>query len=245
MKLAVRLLLGIQLGLMCSFCSAQNSEVKTTTNQQEVVLHYLVQEPRVAGKTKKAIVLLHGLGSNEDDLFSLRDQLPKDCYIIAPRGKFTLSKGSYAWYHVDFSSGKPVYNPNEELQSRKAILQFLEKIKVKYGLDDIYLGGFSQGAIMSSTIGLLYPEKVKGIFCLSGRLLDEIKPSITPSPALQRMKVFMVHGTQDGMLGITNAREAKTYLEQLNVKVRYIEYPMGHQVIQKELDQLNLWFGEE
>src|SRR5436190_18070577 len=68
-----------------------------------MVLHYLVREPKIKSGPKKAIILLHGVGSNEKDLFSLADQLPDDFLVICPRGQFTLGPGRYAWFNVDFS----------------------------------------------------------------------------------------------------------------------------------------------
>jgi phospholipase/carboxylesterase len=184
---------------------------------------------------------LHGVGSNENDLFSLADQLPKDYYIISPRGKFTISEGSYAWYNVDFSKGKPVFDIKQEAQSRDAILLFINEMKVKYGFDEIYLGGFSQGAIMSCSISLLHPEKIKGVICLSGRILQEIRGGVKNDNELHKLKIFLAHGTQDGTLTVAFAREAKTYLEQLQTKLSYHEFEMGHQITSDVLKELNKW----
>ncbi|HEX8517902.1 MAG TPA: alpha/beta fold hydrolase [Bacteroidia bacterium] len=200
-----------------------------------------MKEPQTKSLKKKVIILLHGVGSNENDLFSLADQLPKDYYIISPRGKFTISEGSYAWYNVDFSKGKPVFDIKQEAQSRDAILLFINEMKVKYGFDEIYLGGFSQGAIMSCSISLLHPEKIKGVICLSGRILQEIRGGVKNDNELHKLKIFLAHGTQDGTLTVAFAREAKTYLEQLQTKLSYHEFEMGHQITSDVLKELNKW----
>lgn len=210
-------------------------------SKDSLALKYLIKEPSFKSEKKKAIILLHGVGSNEDDLFSLADQLPKDYYIIAPRGRFTLSEGNYAWYQVDFSSGKPVYNKEQELQSRATILLFIEQIKEKYNFDEIYLGGFSQGAIMSCSVGLLHPEKIKGVICLSGRILQEIRNDVKNKNELTKLKIFLAHGTQDGTLPIAFARDAKIYLEQHQTKLSYHEFEMGHQISSEVIRELNKW----
>jgi phospholipase/carboxylesterase len=207
-------------------------------------LKYLVQEPQIKSGKKKAIILLHGFGSNEEDLFSLANLLPKDFYIMCPRGLYTRSAGSYAWYSVDFSTVKPVYNTEQEIQSRKDLIVFIKQMKDKYQLEEVYLGGFSQGAIMSASIGLLQPKEVKGVFCLSGRILEEIKSKVKKGSDLQKLKVFMAHGTHDNTLPISNAREAKTYFEQLKVKLSYHEYNMEHQITIDVLNELNKWLKE-
>ncbi len=206
-------------------------------------MEYLIQEPLVKTAKKKALILMHGVGSNEKDLFSLVSYLPKDYYIICPQGHFALGGGRYAWYNVDFSSGKPVYSMQQEKESRELIRQFVGEMKAKYQLDEVYLGGFSQGGIMSYTVGLSDPKLVKGIVILSSRLLEEVKPLLAKqAPALQ---VFVSHGTQDGTLGIHYAREAKLFLEGMQVNLSYHEYAMGHQINQQVLADLNTWLSAQ
>jgi phospholipase/carboxylesterase len=154
-----------------------------------LALKFLIHPPKIKTSKQKAIVLLHGVGSNEEDLFSLAEYLPVDFWIISPRGYYTLGAGRYAWYEVDFSSGTPEINSTQEETSRKIIIQFIEQLKSKYQIEDIYLGGFSQGAIMSYSIGLAAPKIVKGIMALSGRILHEIRPLVVNNSYLQQLKI--------------------------------------------------------
>ncbi|NCI47421.1 alpha/beta hydrolase [Sediminibacterium soli] len=207
----------------------------------KTVLPYLIREPRVKTAAGKAVILLHGVGSNEQDLFSLAEQLPPDFYIISPRGPFTSGAGRYAWYQVDFSTGRPVYNKEQEAASREMIKRFMEQVQEKYQLQEIYIGGFSQGAIMSYSIGLLYPDKVAGVIALSGRLLEEIKPMVHKDAYLQRLKIFIAHGIQDGTLSIAYAREARAYLQTTGAPISYHEYGMSHQVNSEVVKNLADW----
>jgi phospholipase/carboxylesterase len=213
-------------------------------NADSLALQYLVREPVVKTKKNKGIILLHGVGSNEQDLFNLAGQLPNDFYIISPRGQFTLGADRYAWYSVDFSTGKPVYNTEQELSSRKVIAKFVEQVKEKYKLDHVYLGGFSQGAIMSFSVGLLNPKEIKGVIAFSGRLLEEIKPMVRKVDHLQQLKVFLAHGVQDNTLPVHYAKQAKDYIESLGIPLSYHEYPMGHQISNEVLLDLNSWIRE-
>jgi len=208
-----------------------------------MVLQYLVREPKVKSESKKAIILLHGVGSNEQDLFSLANQLPDDFLIISARGQFTLGAGRYAWYNVDFSTGKPIFDKAQELSSREVITQFISQVKQKYGVDEIYLGGFSQGAIMIYSIGLTNPTEIKGIISLSGRLLDEVRPLVIKNVDVQQLKVFVAHGIQDNTLPIQYAREAKSHLENLGVQLSYHEYEIGHQINGEVLNDVNEWLN--
>src|SRR6185436_346811 len=141
-----------------------------------------------------------------------------------------LGPNSFGWYQVDFASGKPIYNQAQELNSRNIILDFIEELKHYHSFDDkqVYLCGFSQGGIMSYSVGLTHPEKIKGIAILSGRLLEEIKPQVVKSPALADLKIFISHGTDDGTLTVKYARESLGYLKTLNLDPAYKEYNEGH-----------------
>lgn len=212
-----------------------------STITDTMILQYLVQQPKVKSEKKKSIILLHGVGSNERDLFSLANQFPEDFLIITPRGQFTLGLGRYAWFNVDFSTGKPVFNKEQELSSREVIKKFITQVKRKYELDEIYLGGFSQGGIMSYSIGLTNPKEVQGIICLSGRLLQEVRPLISKSNEVQQLRIFVAHGIQDNTLQIEYSRDAKSYLENLQVNLSYHEYDIGHQINARVLQDLNMW----
>lgn len=214
-------------------------EISTTPGS--LALPYLVKAPQAKEANKKALILLHGVGSNEADLFSLASQLPPDFYVVSPRGPFTLGAGRYAWYGVDFSTGGPVYNAEQEAFSRDLLRTFIRQVKSTYGVEDVYLGGFSQGAIMSYSIGLTHPAEVQGIIALSGRILEELKPLVKKEEYLRELSVFVAHGLQDNTLSIHYAKQAKAYLETLGVSLSYHEYPIGHQITGEVLQDLNNW----
>ena len=222
----------------------KTNHVKTVDTTEKLALNYLERSAKTNSGKKKALILLHGVGSNEQDLFGLASQLPDDFLVISPRGPYTLGAGRYAWYEVGFSTGKPEINAEQEKQSRETILKFIRQIKQKYQLDEVYLGGFSQGAIMSFSIGLTHPEEVTGILALSGRILTEIRPLVKPGAALQRLNVFISHGKQDGTLPVTYAREAREYLQPLGVKLSYHEFETGHNLSVQVLAELVNWLKE-
>ncbi|NDK55565.1 alpha/beta hydrolase [Pontibacter fetidus] len=223
----------------------QTIETNTPELQQGLALQYLVRPASAATIQPKAIILLHGVGSNEQDLFSLAQLMPDDFIVISPRGPYTLAAKRYAWYEVDFATGKPLINAAQEAQIRNTIADFIAQVKTTYKVDDVYLGGFSQGAIMSYTIGLLLPAAVAGILAFSGRILSEIRPLVKPGEELQQLNVFISHGTQDATLPVQYAREAKTYLQELGVEPTYHEYPAGHQLNNQMLTDMVTWLQQK
>lgn len=213
------------------------------TKGEELVLKYKIRKPLQSTSKPGLLLLLHGVGSNEEDLFRFTDSLPADLVIVSARAPYTLAPGKYAWYEVDFSTGKPVFNQEQATKSLQILKLFINQLVERYEIDSdqVYLSGFSQGAIMSYSAGLTFPEKIKGIAALSGRVLEEIRPLIKATPQLQKLRVFIAHGTEDRMLPIGYAREAKTLIDSYNLNLSYHEYPMGHGIDQHVLTDLNHW----
>lgn len=207
-------------------------------------LTYLVRESKIDIAKPPLLLLLHGVGSNEKDLFSFAPHLPDQFLVISARAPIALGPSSFAWYQVDFSTGKPVYNQAQEKKSRETILTFIEELKEHHSFDEkeIYLVGFSQGAIMSYSIALTHPEKVKTIGVLSGRLLEEIKPFVHASQA-SKLNVFISHGIQDTVLPIAYAEDAASYLKSLGVRVNFKKYSEGHGINQEMLNDLINWLN--
>jgi len=217
-----------------------------TYSQSTASLHYLVREPNVKTAHPPVIFLMHGVGSNEKDLFGLAKSFPDNFLVISARGPLTLGPDRYAWFHVDFGSGKPVINFKEQEDSRRLIAKFIGEMKTKYNFDatKIFLGGFSQGGIMSYSVALTHPGLIKGIAVMSGRLLPEIKPLVTDFDKLKGLSIFISHGTEDNVLGIDYARDAKNWLESKHLTPNYHEYTAGHQIIQPMLQDMLTWLSK-
>ncbi len=206
-------------------------------------LHYLVRQPAVASATPPVLLLLHGVGSNEEDLFSFADRIPDEYLVISARAPNTLGAGSYAWYQVDFSTGKPVYNLEQAEQSRTTLVHFIQELNKAHTFDParVYLCGFSQGAILAYSVALTRPDLVHGIAAMSGRLLEEVKPRITRTPELRLLSVLITHGTQDATLPVRYADEADTYLRSLGLAPMLKTYPDGHTINAAMLADLLAW----
>lgn len=214
------------------------------TKQTDTInLQYLYQAPRLKSDKPPLLILLHGVGSNEQDLFALAAQLPGKYLIVSVRGPITLGPESYAWYQVDFSNGKPSINKEQAEKSRTTILEFIEQLKTKHQFDttQVYLCGFSQGAIMSYSVALTQPNKIKGIAAMSGRLLEEVKPQIKDSAQLAHLKVFVSHGSNDQVLGVHYANESIAYLKQKGLQPTFKTYPDGHTINAAMLKDLLEW----
>ncbi len=214
---------------------------------KKLPLVYLVRQPGVEADTPPLLLLLHGVGSNEHDLFGLAPFLDKRFLIISVRAPNTLGPGSYAWFEVNFTPQGPVIKPEQAVASHKMLITFLKEAITAYNADpkQVYLMGFSQGAIMSASIALIQPELVAGAVLMSGRIPPEIRTHIASHERLSGLPLLVVHGTADMVLPIRYGRDSRELLSSLPVQLTYHEYPMGHEVSQESLSDVTTWLTKQ
>jgi phospholipase/carboxylesterase len=207
-------------------------------------LHHLVREPKVKLDKNPAILLLHGYGSNEEDLFSFATELPEEYYVISARAPYDLTYGSYAWYAINFDADENKFSDLDQARSsRDLIVEFIDECLSKYAIDieKVSLFGFSQGAILSSAIALSYPEKINKVAALSGYLNTEIAIDDYLKNNISKVKFFVSHGVVDQVIPIDWARKTKPALENLGIDVVYKEYPIGHGVSPQNFHDFKDW----
>ena len=207
-------------------------------------LHYLVQEPKTIKDQNPLLILLHGYGSNEEDLFSFAPELPDDSYVISVRAPYDLQPYGHAWYAIHFDADENKFSDNVQAkQSVEIIASFIDEIVKQYPIDteNVTLIGFSQGAILSYATALTYPEKISKVVALSGYFNQEILPEIIDTKAISQMKFFVSHGSVDQVIPVDWARKAKPALENLGLEVEYQEYPIGHGVSPKNFYDFKNW----
>lgn len=209
-------------------------------------LQYLVRQPKVKTAHPPLLLLLHGVGGNEQNLFSFAESLPDNYLVVSARGPLTLGANSYAWFQVDFSSGRPQINEKQAEAARVSIVDFIESLKKDLDFDEqqVYLMGFSQGGIMSYSVALTEPEKINGIIVMSGRLLPEVKPLIADEKRLAKLKIFVSHGKQDQVLHFPFATEAVDYLKSKGLNPDFHQYDEGHTVNQQMLADVLVWLNK-
>jgi phospholipase/carboxylesterase len=220
-------------------------------------LHHLARPAleRPAGAKPPLLVLLHGYGSNEEDLFSLAPYLDERCVIVSARGPITLSPGAYAWFRIAFMGGwTETAGANAPFsvdvagadESCRLLIQFIEEATRAYDADPqrVFLLGFSQGASMSLRALLSAPDKVAGVAAMSGFLLPAEDLSLAQRAALAGKPVMLTHGTEDDIVPIALGRQARDALSALPVALTWREYPMRHQITDESLDDMSQWLSK-
>ena len=207
-------------------------------------LQYIIQEPKVKKDKNPLLLLLHGYGSNEQDLFSFATELPDDCYIISARAPYDLQYGSYAWYAINFEADNTKFSDLKQArESRDLIVKFIDELIAKYPIDEtnISLIGFSQGAILSYAVGLSYPNKIGQIVAMSGYLNTEIAIDNFEKNDFSTLKIFASHGSVDQVIPVEWARKTPAILEKLGIDCVYKEYPIGHGVSPQNFFDFKKW----
>ena len=207
-------------------------------------LHYVTRPATGTGKPP-VLVLLHGVGSNERDMAALAPALDPRFLVVSVRSPLALGPDSFAWFHVRFTAQGPVIDPKEAEAGWQTLTRFIREIVAAHDGDAsrVYVGGFSQGGIMSLAALLTAPDLVAGAVCMSGRLLTEVLPHAASAERLTGKPTLILHGSADNRLGIDYARKAKATLEGLGIAVTYREFPMGHEITPDSLSLTKSWLA--
>ena len=176
------------------------------------------------------LVMLHGWGANYQDLAGLTQMLnlPGFGYLF-PNAPFKHPQvpGGRAWYALE----SPDYDGID--QSRQLLFEWLNALaeNTNVSLSSTYVAGFSQGGAMTLDVALTLP--VAGICSMSGYLHYEPQSSKAEKPP-----VLLIHGTQDPVVPISEAINARDKLAATGVQVQYQEFAMGHEITPAVLELL-------
>jgi phospholipase/carboxylesterase len=223
------------------FLRAQTPEL-----QEDLCLKYLVYRPAAANAHTPMLVLLHGYGSNERDLFELQKELPRDWMVVCLRAPLDAGNGGYQWYNMSRDHGHHSGKKEDLDQSRDLVMKCIGQLQHKYHTDPaaVYVGGFSQGGMMSYLIGLSHPEAVAGIAPLSGMIIDLLKPEFQLEQARKKLRIFVAHGDSDDRLAIEDDKASVAYLQKNGLKPEFHIYPgMKHQISPQEIKDLTQWLS--
>ncbi|MCG8734041.1 phospholipase [Tenacibaculum finnmarkense] len=207
------------------------------------MLNYIVREPKQATTNPPLLILLHGYGSNEDDLFSFAQELPEDLLIVSAQAPYQMGGGAFAWYAINFDAVKGKFSDLEQAAtSVTKIASFIDKIKEKYNTnpDKTFVLGFSQGAILSYALSLNYPNKVQHVIALSGYIDENLIKNQQENTKITT-DYYISHGTVDQVIPVDWARKAPVFLEENNLKNDYSEYNVGHGVAPQNFYSFKTW----
>lgn len=175
--------------------------------------------------SRRLMVMLHGLGDSLDGYRWLPEalNLPWLNYLLvnAPDDYY----GGFSWfdYPNDIAPGI--------LRSRKMLFDLLDDLRAKnFPADQIILGGFSQGCLMTIDVGLRYPHRLAGLVGISGWVFEIENLLKELSPVAKQQRLLATHGHFDAVIPFAPVREQMKKLQAAGLHVAWHEFPKAHTI---------------
>lgn len=213
---------------------------------------YRTAAPHAANRP--VLVLLHGRGSNEDDLLQLAPLLTRGqgagtegaepaFTVVTPRAPWPGAPWGYgpgwAWYRY---LGEDRPEPDSFEASLEALDTFLDGLEDALGAapGPLVLGGFSQGGTLSLGWSLTRPGQVAGAVNLSGFLADA--PSVRDHLGqAEGLPVFWGHGRMDPAIPFALGEKGRSTLLEHGAELRAFDHGSGHTITPGEMTELGDW----
>lgn len=210
------------------------NHTSTTPNMSFVYLERKATQPNAP-----LLVLLHGYGSNDADLFSFAEYIPASFHVVSLRAPLTMGENSFAWFPIHFTESMERWTSPEEVKKASDYINaFLIYYIAKHDFDNenLYLMGFSQGAMLSYAVGLA-TKNVKGIAALSGY----IDPRVVKRTNTSLSSIYVSHGTEDMVVPYAWAEQSVEVLKDYGLSPEFYSYPQAHGINQDNLISIVQW----
>jgi len=183
------------------------------------------------------LYLLHGMGSDAADIFSLFEDLKEKFILVAIQGPLKRGNG-YAYFDI-LRIGYPELTSFEDILVR--LKETMDASKDHYPIDPQcrFIAGFSQGAILSMSIVSRYGSYFKGVAALHGYVPQHV--SAEKVADLEAVNVFIGHGERDEMFSMAVGRANEAFFKDRTPNVTFKTYPNGHWVSAQEKTDVLGW----
>ena len=207
----------------------------------ELPFHYVYRKSNLCDQKPPLLLMLHGYGSNEKDLFSFSEHIPKKYTVVSIRAPHDLGMG-FAWYDIGFDHfGNKVYDTKMAIGARDSIRNYISLCHKKFDTNPqlTTLLGFSQGAILCNAIALTNPIGIKNIISLSGGV-DKKIINISKEN-LDSVSFYFSHGLFDDVLPFREAKESLDLLTNNGIDFHFENFPSGHGVSPENFKSMLKW----
>ena len=205
-----------------------------------------VAPPRRAGEgAPPLLVLLHGIGADEHDLFPIASMLDPRLHVVSLRAPHGYAVG-HAWFDIQFGPGGIRPDLAQARQALADLVAWLRAAPERHGTDPnrTHLLGFSQGAMMSLGVLGTVPERLAGVVALSGRNAEGLFPATASVSDIARVPLLVAHGTYDDLLPVENGRAIRDAFQAVSTDFTYREFPVAHGVSEDEIAFVGAWLRE-
>ena len=178
---------------------------------------------------------------------SFASELPEELMVFSVKAPYDLEPFGHAWYAINFDAEQGKWSDDEQAkESREKIVAFIDEAIEAYDLDEdnISLLGFSQGTILSYSVALSYPEKIKNVVALSGYINENILVEDYGQKDHSKLSFYASHGQVDQVIPLEWAQKSPEFLKNLNIPTTYEEFPVGHGVSQQNFFSFKKWLQQ-
>jgi phospholipase/carboxylesterase len=189
------------------------------------------------------LVLLHGRGADEHDLFALAPAIDPNIAVVSVRAPLTTDEGGYTWSE----SRSPGRYDGESLRASLTWFQewFDSLTSGRPEPQAAYLLGFSAGMAMASALLLDRPTRYAGAILLSGTLPFDTDLPITKN-RLAGVRVFYGHGSFDRVIPADLVTRSAKYLSKSSgARLETHDYPIAHEIDDAEIGDMNAWLTRD
>lgn len=202
----------------------------------------------VPEEAKKAVVMLHGFGSDGEDLFGLAPFIARggleNVAFFAPNAPSTTPMGmGYQW----FNDNGWTFNDREGIEHSKALLEsYIQKhICNQLGIDfkDVAIVSFSQGTMTSLYAAPRFEKELAGVVALSGRMMWHEELEEMEGDEFHKMPIHLIHGEADEVVEAEESRISYSELEGLGFKSLTLDVfeDLGHAIDERVVAKINTY----
>ncbi|MES2985005.1 MAG: prolyl oligopeptidase family serine peptidase [Pseudomonadota bacterium] len=190
-----------------------------------------------SGTVKRAVIFLHGYGSNGDDLLSIADMMDlPDTQFLSPNAPFAFEiyPDGYQWFGL--ADRDPQRILREIVIATPILNAYIDQQLARFNLapENVALLGFSQGSMMAMYAATRRAKPLAGIVAVSGALKDA--ESLGEQIA-SRPPICIIHGEMDDVVPFTAMAHAEAALRANNVPVETHARPrLGHGIDEAGID---------
>ena len=191
---------------------------------------------REGDSERDVVVLLHGFGANAADLLPIANYVDPDGHwtFVFPNAPLEVAIGGgfkgRGWFPIPLQlleTGVNFQNarPPELAASAAAVRATIFELNA----ERLVLGGFSQGAMVSTEVGLQSPADVAGLILLSGTMIDHDRWK-KMAPELIDKPIYQTHGSADQVLPLNLAKMLYEMLKDAGAKIDFFPFGGGHDI---------------
>lgn len=209
-------------------------------------LEFLYRAPAVPAVAPWLLILMHGVGSNEQDLFGLAPYVPPHFHVLSLRAPYPMGLQAHAWFQFSIDAqGQRYIDADQERHSRALLARTVAQAQQQLGIaaERTVLAGFSQGGIMALSTLLTTPQCLQAAMVWHSRLLPEVLALQAAPEAFRGKALWVSHGTYDNVIPLTSAHATRAHVQPLPLTLDYHEYASAHEIRPDELQASMHWLA--